>query len=299
MNKINEDLNPDLNPDLNINLKQSLKQEQLEAYLKTLLNTDGFKDYCPNGLQVKQNSGVVIDKIISGVTINQALIEQAIDEKAQAILVHHGLFWKGDKQEVQGLLHQRLRSLLLHDIALFAYHLPLDAHPIYGNNVELGRLFDFSVDQTFGEQNLIHMHNAQTPMPCAELLKRIQNGLATQNLANPPLQYLDEFGHIYIDANINSNFNIENIFNNKTFSKIAWCSGGAQSYFADAIAAGADVFITGEISEQYVHLAQEAKVAYIVAGHHATERYGVQALGQHLANQFNIEHKYIDILSMV
>jgi dinuclear metal center YbgI/SA1388 family protein len=301
-----------------------LTQYTLKSYLQQLLAVDQFKDYCPNGLQVAHQKAS-IQKIISGVTINQKLIDQAILYQADAILVHHGLFWKGDSPCIDGLLYQRLHKLLDHGIALFAYHLPLDAHAVYGNNAQLGKKFDLRSDFFAGEQNLIHIHDvladhsgstdANTAtnhdlksINAFDLVQKIESQLANILLADvdqnscknqvenkviPPLQYIDQYGHAF-----GSN-QMHDLQKKRQFKKIAWCSGGAQSYFPAAIAAGADVFITGEISEQYVHMAQELDVAYIAAGHHATERFAVQALGQHLAEKFGIQHHYIDILSLV
>jgi dinuclear metal center YbgI/SA1388 family protein len=210
-----------------------------------------------------------VGRLVSGVTASLALIEAAIDAQADALLVHHGLFWRGHDGRLTGWLKQRVQRLMEHDISLFAYHLPLDAHAEFGNNAQFGRRIGVSADSRFGEQSLGFVGSFELPTTLQDLLARLQ-----QISSRVPV-------HVEGDA--------------RALRRVAWCTGGAQSYFEGAIAAGADVFITGEMSEPQVHLARETGVAFIACGHHASERYGVQALGAHIAEHFGIEHRYIEI----
>jgi dinuclear metal center YbgI/SA1388 family protein len=245
----------------------------LQAF-NTLLQPEKFKDYGPNGLQVEGRAQVT--KIVSGVTASLALIEAAVAAQADAILVHHGLFWRGQTGVVTGWMKQRLTLLLRHDINLFAYHLPLDAHAELGNNAQLGLHLGLKVFEgapgRFGEQNLGFMGAradggsfADAPSLATHLEKALKRPIAP-------------------------------VFTHKLAIKnIAWCTGGAQSYFEDAIAAGADAFITGEISEPQAHYAREMGVAYFACGHHATERYGAPAVAGHVAAHLSLGHEFIDI----
>ena len=232
-----------------------------------LLQPERFKDYGPNGLQVEGKEN--ISRIVSGVTASRALIEAAIAEKADAIFVHHGLFWRGMDGRITGWMKQRIQLLLAHDINLFAYHLPLDAHPEFGNNAQLGRVLGVQPDQRFGEQDLGFAGAADFANANA-LAQHVQTALGRQvTLADPG--------------------------NGREIRRVAWCTGGAQGYFESAIAAGADAFITGEISEPQAHLARETGVAFIAAGHHATERYGAPAAAAHVAAQLGLEHVFVEI----
>ena len=243
------------------------QRSDVDVYLSALLQSASFKDYGPNGLQIEGRPQVC--RIVSGVTASLALIEAAIEAKADAVLVHHGLFWRGHDGCITGWLKQRVQRLLAHDINLLAYHLPLDAHPQFGNNAQLGLRMGVSADARFGEQSLGFIGTPEAPLTTKSLVERLaQMSGRTASL-------------IEGDA--------------RPLRRVAWCTGGAQSYFEAAIAAGADVFVTGEMSEPQVHLARETGVAFIACGHHASERYGVQALGDHLATQFAIEHRYIEI----
>jgi dinuclear metal center YbgI/SA1388 family protein len=233
-----------------------------------------FKDYGTNGLQVQ--GAPLVGKLISGVTASLALIESAALRGAKAILVHHGLFWKGQDATLTGWMRERVASLIKHDINLIAYHLPLDAHPLHGNNAQLAIKLGLLTQDTFGDQNLGHIgcfvepSRRESGMGLQELVRSIKLALGRE----PLLVAKDS---------------------NRLVRKIAWCTGGAQSWFDDAIKVGADAYITGEISEPQAHLARETGVAFIACGHHATERYGVQALGNALAQEFNIAHEFIDI----
>ena len=247
-----------------------MQLSQIQNYTQELLCVGQFKDYCPNGLQIEGKPEV--QRLVSGVTTNQALIDAAIDLQADAIIVHHGFFWKNEASPIVGLKKNRIKALLDHNISLLAYHLPLDAHPTLGNNAQLGRVLGLQSVKFFGEQNLIAQ--ADTPsLTVADWAKRL-----TQALGRTPLLIGDA---------------------ERKIKRIAWCTGGAQSYLEAAIDAGADAFITGEASESIVHLARESGVAYFAAGHHATERYGIQALGAHLADAFQLWHQYVDIDSPV
>jgi dinuclear metal center YbgI/SA1388 family protein len=241
---------------------------QLQVALDALLQPERFKDYCPNGLQVEGR--LEVRKIVSGVTASLALIEAAIAAGADTIFVHHGLFWRGYDGRVTGWMRQRLGRLLAHNINLLAYHLPLDAHPELGNNAQLGRLLDLQATGQFGEQQLGWIGATAQPLPnVLALANRVEDVLGRSVLLVPgragPVRH------------------------------IAWCTGGAQGHFEEAIAAGADAYITGEISEPQVHLARESGVAYLACGHHATERYGARAVGAHVSAQFGLEHEFIDI----
>lgn len=243
-----------------------MDRDELNQHLEQLLETGRYLDYCPNGLQVEGRREVT--HIVSGVTASMALLEAAYAAGADTILVHHGYFWKGEPATIVGMKRQRIAYLLAHEINLFAYHLPLDAHPTLGNNAQLARVFGFTVDAHFGEQQLGVTGRPSAPLSLAQLGTQIETALKRK-----PLLIGDPARAIH---------------------RIGWCTGAAQSYFDAAIALGVDVFISGEISEQTVHSARENNVAYIAAGHHATERYGVQALGEHLARELGLRHSFID-----
>lgn len=247
-----------------------MERIQLLTTLNSLLLPERFRDYGPNGLQVEGRAQ--IGKIVSGVTASRALIEAAIAADADALLVHHGLFWRGQDGCVTGWMKQRLALLLGADLNLFAYHLPLDAHAELGNNAQLGRRLGLLGQSRFGEQDLGWL------------------GVATDGLAFATAQALADHVSLMLNRPVAL---IDG--GSKAIKNIAWCSGGAQSYFEAAIAAGADAFITGELSEPQTHYARECGVAYLACGHHASERYGVQALGEHLARQFGLLHEFIDI----
>jgi dinuclear metal center YbgI/SA1388 family protein len=244
-------------------------RDQLLGLCNDLLQPAKFKDYCPNGLQVEGRAEV--QKIVSGVTASRAFIEAAIDAGADTLLVHHGLFWRGHDGAVTGWLKQRLALLLAHDINLLAYHLPLDAHPAFGNNAQLGRLMGWETLSRFGEQDLACLG---TPASGGENLDTLVHSLHT-TLGRMPVAVVPD--------------------PQRRLKRIAWCTGGAQSWFEAAIAAGADAFITGEISEPQAHLARESGVAFLACGHHATERYGAPALAAHVASQLGLAHAFIDI----
>lgn len=249
------------------NRRMSVSRQQLQQAFDALLQPERFKDYGPNGLQVEGKPDIAC--LVSGVTASRALIEAAIARRADAIFVHHGLFWRGQDGRITGWMRERLRLLLAYDINLFAYHLPLDAHLEVGNNAQLGRVLGWQADQRFGEQDLGFAAPAAFAS-AAELAAHVQATLARGVTLVAP-----EGAH--------------------PMRRVAWCTGGAQGFFESAIAAGADAFITGEISEPQTHLARETGVAFIAAGHHATERYGAPAVAAHVAQQLGLEHQFIDI----
>jgi dinuclear metal center YbgI/SA1388 family protein len=244
-------------------------QQLLQAF-DGLLQPERFKDYGPNGLQVEGKAD--IRRLVSGVTASRALIEAAIQAQADAIFVHHGLFWRGQDGRVTGWMKQRLALLLAHDINLFAYHLPLDAHPELGNNAQLGLKLGLQASARFGEQDL------------GFLGRRIDGGsyASAQKLASHVETVLGRRVAVVEGGQ-------------REISKIAWCTGGAQGYFESAIDAGADAFITGEISEPQAHYARECGVAFLACGHHASERYGAPAVAAHVAQQLGVEHQFIEI----
>ncbi len=240
---------------------------ELELYLNDMLGTARFKDYCPNGLQVEGRRR--IEKIATGVTASLAFVEAAREWGADALLVHHGYFWRNETPQIVGRKYRRLKSIIAADMNLFAFHLPLDAHPEYGNNAQLGARMGLIADVHFGGDDLGWMATLPMPITLAHFTAQVEH-----TLGRAPLVLGDP---------------------ERELRRIAWCTGAAQSYFEAAIDAGADVFLTGEISEQTTHIAAESGVAFLAAGHHATERFGVQALGAHLSEQFDIEHLFIDI----
>lgn len=252
----------------------SITRHELLNAFDLLLSPERFKDYGPNGLQVEGRT--TVRKIVSGVTASRALIEAAIEVGADAIFVHHGLFWRGQDGRVTGWMRQRLGLLLGHDINLFAYHLPLDAHPELGNNaqlgLQLGLVADAGADGRFGDHQLGFMG------------ARVDGGAFADAAA--------------LAAHVGAVLKRMPILvggGTRPIRRIAWCTGGAQGYFESAIAAGADAFITGEISEPQAHYARETGVAYLACGHHATERYGAPAVAAHVASRLGLAHAFIDI----
>jgi dinuclear metal center YbgI/SA1388 family protein len=234
-----------------------------------MLEPARFKDYCPNGLQVEGRRP--IRHLVSGVTASLALIEAAIAQEADAILVHHGLFWRGHQGPVTGWMRDRLALLLAHNIHLFAYHLPLDAHEQWGNNAQLGQRLGLQASGRFGEQQLGWLgQRDQGPFDHARALASHVESVLGRSV-------------VLVEGKTGQ------------VAKIAWCTGGAQGYFEAAIAAGADAFLTGEISEPQAHLARETGVAFLACGHHATERFGAPAVAAEVAARFGLEHVFIDV----
>ncbi|MBE7376058.1 Nif3-like dinuclear metal center hexameric protein [Pseudomonas lopnurensis] len=238
--------------------------EEADRYL----NVARIADYCPNGLQVEGRPQV--RRIVSGVTASQALLDAAVEAQADVVLVHHGYFWKNEDARIVGMKQRRLKTLLSNDISLLAYHLPLDVHPEVGNNVRLGELLGLTVEGPLEPDNprsVGLVGSLEIPLAPMDFLHRVH-----QALGREPLM----------------------IEGKGLIRRIAWCTGGAQGYIDQAVAAGVDAYLTGEISEPTVHVARENGLSFFAAGHHATERYGVRALGDYLARRFAVEHLFID-----
>lgn len=232
------------------------------------LNAARISDYCPNGLQVEGRPQV--RRIVSGVTASQELVDAAVEAEADVLLVHHGYFWKGEDARIVGMKQRRLKTLLANDISLLAYHLPLDVHPEVGNNVQLARELDITVEGPLDPDNpkvVGLLGSLAEPMSARDFARRVQEVLGREPLL---------------------------IEGTNTVRRVGWCTGGGQGYIDQAIAAGVDLFLSGEASEQTFHSARENGISFIAAGHHATERYGVQALGDYLARRFALEHLFID-----
>jgi len=248
---------------------QAVSTNELVEYVAQLLNIARYRDYCPNGLQVEGRAQ--IGCLVTGVTASLALIEEAIKLGADAILVHHGYFWRGEDSRIVGQKHHRLKLLLGSDINLLAYHLPLDMHAELGNNARLAQVLGLVPQARFGEEELGWLGVAADSgvRTVGDLARVVEAALGRAPLViGDPAQLL---------------------------GRVGWCTGAAQNLIGEAILAGATTYLSGEISEPTVHLAREAGMAYLACGHHATERYGVQALGNHLADRFGIQHHFIDI----
>ncbi|AHL76707.1 metal-binding protein [Stutzerimonas stutzeri] len=238
--------------------------EEADRYL----NAAKISDYCPNGLQVEGRPQV--RRIVSGVTASQALLDAAVEAQADVVLVHHGYFWKNEDPRVVGIKQRRLKTLLSNDISLLAYHLPLDVHPEVGNNVQLAKMLGLTVEGPLEPENprsVGLVGSLDSPLAPADFMRRVESALGREPLM---------------------------IEGAEPIRRIAWCTGGAQEYIDQAVTAGVDAYLTGEVSEPTVHIARENGLSFFAAGHHATERYGVQALGEYLAKRFAIEHLFID-----
>lgn len=243
---------------------------ELVRFTDDVLEVDRFTDYCPNGLQVEGRAQV--NRLVSGVTASRALIDAAVAAQADALLVHHGYFWRGEDARIIGMKRQRLAELLQNDMSLLAYHLPLDVHPLYGNNAQLGERLELTVEGRFAPEGDTgiglygHLPAAMTAQAFAQHIGSV--------LGRAPLHVAGGTEEI---------------------RTLAWCTGAAQGYIEEAADLGVDAYLSGEVSEQTVHVARERGLHYFAAGHHATERFGVQALGEFLARQLEIEHRFIDI----
>jgi dinuclear metal center YbgI/SA1388 family protein len=242
-------------------------RDELQSHLAQLLAVERFRDYGPNGLQVEGRPQV--HRLITGVTASLALIEAAVHEGADAILVHHGLFWRGQDGRVTGWMRARLAPLLAHGINLFAYHLPLDAHAELGNNAQFGARLGLQADARFGEQELGFAADAGALGSASTLQAAVQRVCDREPVLVPG--------------------------DGRELKRIGWCTGGAQGAFEAAIAAGVDAYVTGEISEPQAHIARETGVVFVACGHHATERFGAPAVGAHVSARFGLEHRFIDI----
>lgn len=247
---------------------------QLEGLLNDHLGADSIKDYCPNGLQVEGKAQ--IKRIVTGVTACQALIDASVAEQADAILVHHGYFWRGESEPIKGIKYKRIKTLIEHGINLYAYHLPLDVHPVLGNNVQLAKRLGIEIKGALDEKDphsLVLWGELASAMSAEQFSLLLQ-----QSLGRAPL---------HIDAGA-SNKDMQ-------IKKIAWCSGAAQDFIDLAAAHKMDAYISGEISERTTFLAKEQGIHYFAAGHHATERFGVKALGHWLQEHHGMSVKFIDI----
>ncbi|MBN9463840.1 MAG: Nif3-like dinuclear metal center hexameric protein [Burkholderiales bacterium] len=239
---------------------------ELSACFEEVLGASRFADYCPNGLQVEGERPIRL--LVSGVTASAALLRAAVREGADALLVHHGWFWRGEDPRVVGPRRERLHLALAHGLHLFAYHLPLDVHPQLGNNAQLGARMGWRIDGRAGEHGLIAWYEPAQPLRAEAVARSLARRLGRRPLAVGALE--------------------------RPIRRIAWCTGAAHDLLEQAIAIGADAFVSGEIAERTTHLAREAGVVYFAAGHHATERYGVQALGEHVAARLGLEHRFVD-----
>lgn len=252
----------------------SINTSQLVQWLDNYLQAPRFKDYCPNGLQVEGTP--TVQHIVTGVTASQALLEAAVERGADTVLVHHGWFWKNEDARIRGMKKKRLAFALEHDLNLIAYHLPLDAHPEVGNNTQLALQLGLQQDKDedgqpigIGPSGLIQLGYLETPNTLENVAKKL-----CQQLQRSPLVVGNP---------------------QQIIQRVAWCTGGAQGFMTEAIDAGVDLYISGEASEPTYHYALESDTAYIGAGHHATERYGVKALGDKVAAQFGVKVEFIDI----
>lgn len=250
-----------------------MTRTELAQYLADFLHVSAFKDYAPNGLQVEGKDD--IRTIVTGVTACQALIDEAVRLNADAILVHHGFFWKNEPEVITGMKLRRIKALLSHDISLFGYHLPLDAHPMLGNNATLARQLGIVDAEPIEElaQGLLWRGKLDLPVSASDFASILEKALGRAPLhigeSEAQIQYL------------------------------AWCTGGAQDYIDMAASLGVDAFISGEVSERTFHSAVEQGIHYYAAGHHATERFGIEALGRHLAREFNLVHHFVNISNPV
>ncbi len=239
----------------------------LEAYCNDLLGADSFSDYCPNGIQVE--AGVQVRRVVTGVSASLALVQAAAAAGADVLLVHHGYFWRGEAPALRGVMAGRVRALFEHRLSLLAYHLPLDGHPELGNNARLGARLGLVSAAPLEGDGLLWGADLEQPLDPSVLRRLITDALDRAPLhveAGPP-----------------------------QIRRLAWCTGAAQDLIDRAASLGFDAYLTGEVSERTVHLAREHGLHFFAAGHHATERYGVQALGQHLAERFGLEHRFIEV----
>jgi dinuclear metal center YbgI/SA1388 family protein len=240
---------------------------RLHEFCNELLGSAEFDDYCPNGLQVE--SGDSVERLVSGVTASQALIDAAVGWQADVLLVHHGYFWKGESPCIRGIKGRRIGTLMRHGVSLLAYHLPLDSHHELGNNRQLADRLGLVAAEPSVQGSLVWQGRFHEPLS-PESVRR----LIAERLGREPLRLGGGRAAIH---------------------RVAWCTGAAQGFIGQAAALGVDAYISGEVSEQTSHLARELGIHYFAAGHHATERYGVQALGERLVTELGIQHRFIDI----
>lgn len=239
---------------------------ELEKIINNKLKIAEFQDYAPNGLQVEGKKN--IQRVVTGVTACQRLLDEAVALNADAIIVHHGYFWKNEPQVICGMKHKRIKTLIENDINLYGYHLPLDAHPELGNNAQLAQLMEINIS---GElEPLVPTGFFEKPIPALDFLARLENKLDRKVL------------HCGDNAA-------------QEIRTLAWCTGGGQGFIQQAADAGVDGFVTGEVSEQTIHIAREMGLHFFAAGHHATERYGIKALGEWLAANYGLEVTFVDV----
>ncbi|WP_322520492.1 Nif3-like dinuclear metal center hexameric protein [Guyparkeria halophila] len=248
-------------------MSETVDIRELLAYCERLLEPETYRDYAPNGLQVEGRGE--IRRLITGVTACQDLLDAAVEANADAVLVHHGYFWKNEPEVITGMKRRRIATLLAHDINLIGYHLPLDGHVEIGNNAWLAGLLGVNVTERFGHQQLAVAGRLEEPATGSELGARIADHLGREPLVVGPTD--------------------------RPIRRIGLCTGGAQDMLGEAIELGLDAFISGEISERTTHMARESGVTYIAAGHHATETGGVRLLGERIAAEFGIEHRFVNI----
>lgn len=248
----------------------TITRRELHQYLNKTLMSEQIKDYCPNGLQIEGKEQ--IKKIVTGVTASEALIDSALEAKADAILVHHGYFWKGEAYPITGMKKNRIAKLIKNDINLFAYHLPIDAHAELGNNAQLAKLLGITnvrAVETFSPLGVVMQGELPQPTQMSNFVQLIEKTLGRAPLVSDVRE--------------------------QPINTLAWCTGGGQSFIDDVAELGVDAFLTGEASEKTIHSSRELNIDFISAGHHATERCGVEAVGKHLADEFNVNVEFIDI----
>lgn len=245
-----------------------MKNFELEQIINNYLQTPLYKDFAPNGLQVEGKRE--IHKIVTGVTACQLLLDEAVRLNADAILVHHGYFWKNEPVTITGIKSKRIKTLLAHDINLYGYHLPLDGHDSLGNNALLGAKLGITVDSRKDITDLLFKGSFIEPITALTLKARLETGL------NHPVLFCGDNAPTVI-------------------KRVAWCSGGGQDYIELAAQHGFDAFITGEVSERTIHIAREYGINFYAAGHHATERFGIEALGQWLTKHYDLNVRFVDI----
>lgn len=247
-------------------------RSEFELLLNKTLSPSRFKDYAPNGLQVEGKKE--INRVVTGVTASQALIDAAIEYKADAILVHHGYFWKNEDPRIVGMKYRRIAALIKNDINLYGYHLPLDAHPTLGNNAGLADAL-----------GLLNRSGLQVGVPIEESIGVV--GELSKPVSSSEFQKM-------VETAVDRNVLFESV-NDQPIQRVALCTGGAQGYIEQAVAVGADVFITGEVSEQTIHIAREMGIHFVAAGHHATERFGARSVAEYLADECGLDAVFIDV----
>jgi len=241
---------------------------ELIEYCNSRLDAGSFEDYCPNGLQVE--ASLEVSRVVTGVTASLALIEAAAAAGAELLLVHHGYFWKNEAPPLTGMKGRRIQALYRYGMSLAAYHLPLDAHAQIGNNACLGGLLGCTGAKSIeGENGLLWGSEFSSALAIDALLAKVQEITGREPLLLPGGDH--------------------------AVRRLAWCTGGAQGWVDKAADLGFDAYLTGEVSETSFHIAAERNIHFIAAGHHATERYGIQALGKELEDKFNVKHEFIDI----